>query len=74
MFSPVNQVLGLLAVILFWNSSPSIRLYLGIAFIMYVLADVLTFAYFYPRNDIMFRDGDLSNIEMMKRVWSEWDL
>ena len=72
MFSPMNQLLGLLALILFWKASPSIRLYLGIAFLMYVLAEGLTFMYFYPRNAIMFRDGDLNNIALLKKVWAEW--
>ncbi|MEP6595162.1 MAG: hypothetical protein ABJA71_04410 [Ginsengibacter sp.] len=47
-FSSVNQVFALLVLILFWKSSPPIRLYLSAAFVMYMLADVLTFAYFYP--------------------------
>ena len=72
MFSPVNQLLGLLAVILFWKSSPSIRLYLVIACAMYMLAEGLTFMYFYPRNAIMFRDVDLNNIALLKKVWAEW--
>ena len=71
-FSPVNQLLGILAVILFWKSSPSIRLYLVIACVMYMLAEGLTFMYFYPRNDIMFRNGDLNDIALLKRVWAEW--
>ena len=71
-FSPINQVVGLLALILFWKSSPSIRLSLGVAFALYVLGDVLTFAYFYPRNDIMFRDAQLTDVNLLKKVWSEW--
>jgi hypothetical protein len=71
-FSPFNQVLGLLVLILFWKAYPSIRLYLGVALVMYILADVMTFAYFYPRNDIMFRDAQLTDVELLKRTWSEW--
>ncbi len=72
-YSPVNQLLALLALILFWKASPAIRLCLGIACIFYVLGDVFTFAYFYPRNDIMFRTADLSNIELLKKTWAEWN-
>jgi hypothetical protein len=72
-FSPVNQVLGLLVLILFWKSSPSIRLCLGIAFIMYVLGDVMTFAYFYPRNAIMFKTAQLTDVETLKKAWLEWN-
>lgn len=71
-FSPVNQVLGLLALIFCWKTSPTIRLYLGIAFILYVLADVMTFAYFYPRNEVLFKTAQLTDIELLKRTWSEW--
>jgi hypothetical protein len=71
-FSPVNQVLGLLVLVLFWKTSASIRLYLGIAFVLYVLGDAFTFAYFYPRNDIMFRTAQLTDIELLKKTCSEW--
>ncbi len=71
-FSPVNQILALVVVILFWKYSPSIRLTLGIAFGLYMIADALTFAFFYPRNDIMFRDAALTDVDLLKRVWSEW--
>src|SRR6476620_8540356 len=71
-FSPINQVLGLLALILFWKVGPSVRICLGAAFLLYVAADAFTFAYFYPRNDIMFKSGDLSNIELMRTTWREW--
>ena len=72
-FSPVNQVVALLALILFWKSSPSIRLSLGAALAIYVLADVLTFAYFYPRNDIMFKTAQLTDTDLLRKTWSEWN-
>ena len=71
-FSPVNQALGLLVVILFWKSSPSIRLCLGIAVVMYILGDLLTFAYFYPRNDIMFKTAQLTDTDLLTKTWREW--
>ena len=71
-FSPLNQLLGLLVLILFWKSSPSIRLCLGCAFVLYIAGDALTFAYFYPRNDIMFKTAQLTDIELLKKTWSEW--
>ena len=73
-YSPVNQVLALLALILFWKASPAIRLYLGIAFAIYVLADVMTFRYFYPRNDIMFKTAQLTDIALLKKTWAEWNM
>lgn len=72
-YSPVNQVLALLALILFWKASPTIRLYLGIAFVLYVLVDVMTFGYFYPRNDIMFKTAQLTDIALLKKTWAEWN-
>jgi Domain of unknown function (DUF1772) len=74
LFSPVNQVLALLVLIVFWKSSPSIRMYLGAVFVLYVLTDVLTFAFFYPRNDIMFRAAPLTDVDVLKKVWSEWNM
>ena len=71
-FSPANQVLALLAVILYWKSSVTIRVFLVIAFIMYILGDVFTFAYFYPRNDIMFKAVQLKDVEKLKNTWNEW--
>lgn len=70
--SPVNQVLALMAVILFWNSSPSIRLSLGAALVLYILVDVLTFAYFYPRNDLLFKTAQLTDTATLRNAWSSW--
>ena len=71
-FSPINQALALLSLILFWRSSTSIRTFLIIAFLLYVLADVFTFAYFYPRNDILFKSDISSNLEAIKIAWKQW--
>jgi hypothetical protein len=72
-FSPINQLLGLLVLILFWKSSPAIRLNLGIAFALYVIGDVFTFTYFYPRNDIMFRTAQLTEVDTLTKAWSGWN-
>jgi uncharacterized membrane protein len=71
-FSPVNQILGLLVLILFWKTSPSIRLCLGSALILYILGDVFTFAYFYPRNDLMFKTAQLTDVDLLRKTVSEW--
>jgi len=72
LFSPINQVLGLLVLILFWKTSPSIRLCLGAAFLLYILGDVFTFAYFYPRNDIMFKTARLTDVDLLRKTAAEW--
>ena len=72
-FSPINQILALLVVILFWKSSAQTRWYFLIAFLLYVLADIFTFAYFYPRNDILFIKP-ISDTDFLKKTWSEWNV
>lgn len=71
-FSPLNQIFALIALIVFWKVAPSVRLGLGIALVLYVLVDALTFAYFYPRNDIMFKTAELSDINVLKVTLAEW--
>ncbi len=71
-FSPLSQAFALLSLIVFWRSVPSSRKLLGVALACYVITDVFTFAYFYPRNDIMFFDTP-TNVEAIKQAWSQWD-
>ncbi|HVS97133.1 MAG TPA: DUF1772 domain-containing protein [Puia sp.] len=70
-FSPMNQVIALICLIFFWKSNPDIRVTLGAALLLYILADVFTFAYFYPRNTILFLSGN-QDIPTLERVWREW--
>lgn len=72
-FSPINQLLGLIVLIIFWKSAPNTRLTLGIALLMYLAAEAMTFGYFYPRNDIMFRTARLTDVDLLKRTWSQWN-
>ena len=71
-FSPVNQVLALLALILFWKSAPAARPYLGAALVLYVAGEMFTFAYFFPRNDIMWNTAQLTDVDTLRKAWSEW--
>jgi hypothetical protein len=71
-FSPLNQVLALAALVLFWKSSPTIRMCLAAALVLYVLADVMTFAYFYPRNGIMFKAAQLTDTTLLRNTWASW--
>jgi hypothetical protein len=72
LLSPVNQALGIIVLILFWKTSRSIRLCLGAALAMYLLAEGLTFEYFFPRNDIMFRSAPLTDVDLLSKTLSEW--
>ena len=71
-FSPINQALGIIVLILFWKTSRSIRLCLGAALALYLLAEGLTFQYFFPRNDIMFRSALLTDVDLLRKTSSEW--
>jgi hypothetical protein len=73
LFSPINQLLGVLVLILFWKTVPSIRMYAGGALILYLVADVMTFKYFYPRNAILFNTASLTDIDLLKKTWSQWN-
>lgn len=69
---PANMVLVVLALILFWKKSSSIRLFLGIALLCYIASMILTFTYFYPRNEIMFLSEQLPDTESLKKAATEW--
>lgn len=71
-FSLFTQVLALLSLIIFWRRSSRVRLFLGMAFLCYFLADVFTFIYFHPRNDIMFVSEKMPDTETLKRLAAEW--
>lgn len=72
LIDPTNMLLVVLALILFWKKSSSIRFYLGIAILCYLFSMILTFSYFYPRNEIMFLSEQLPDTETLKKAASEW--
>jgi hypothetical protein len=67
--SPIAQVLALLALIVCWKV-PGARIPSAIALALTVVGDVMTFAYFYPRNDIMFVNA--MNAEAAAEAWRGW--
>ncbi|WP_290789675.1 DUF1772 domain-containing protein [Flavihumibacter sp. UBA7668] len=69
---PTNMLLVVLALSLFWKRSTSIRMFLGIALLCYISSMILTFTYFYPRNDLMFLSKQLPDKETLKKAASEW--
>lgn len=69
---PTNMLLIVLALILFWKRSFSIRLFLGVALVCYVSSMILTFTYFYPRNEVMFLSEQLPDSEILKKAASQW--
>jgi|SRR6185312_8708426 len=71
-FSPLNQVLALACLILFWKAAPSARPTLAAAMLLYILADVFTFAWFYPRNAILFTNPTIPDQATLENVWRQW--
>ena len=70
-FSPLNQVLALIAVIACWKLGKGRYLALG-ALAFAVLADVFTFGYFYPRNEIMFIASLDAGADVARQAWEQW--
>ncbi len=70
--SPINQLLALLSVILFLKTSGKCRLFLLIAFLLAVLGDVVTFTYFYPRNDMLMSLPVQGNTSTFIDILKQW--
>ena len=70
MFSPALQIVTLVALILCWTVDRRVRYYLLAALLFAVATDIFTFAYFYPRNAIMFEDP--INVEAIRSAWTTW--
>ncbi len=69
--APINQILILLAIILFWKDSKSLRLYFLAAFFLYAIIASLTFIYFVPRDMIIF-NSPIENTGQIKTALSGW--
>ena len=70
-FSPLNQLLGLLALILFWKQGKQVRLLLAVALVMYLIGEGMTFKYFYPRNEILFT-SNVFDEQVLRETWEQW--
>ena len=70
-FSPLNQVVALACLVLFWKV-PAVRTYLGVALLLFVATEALTFAFFYPRNGIIFTANMVENAQGIKKALNEW--
>lgn len=69
--SPINQGLALLALIAAWPAGRWARILYTAALVTALLADALTFAYFYPRNAVMFNDP-ITDIDAIRAAWAGW--
>jgi uncharacterized membrane protein len=70
-FSPINQVLALIAAVFAWWEPRGTFSICVAALILSVFVDVFTFAYFYPRNDIMFV-APMNDIDAIRTALSGW--
>ena len=71
-FSPLNQALALIVLFLVWKQVKTARYIALSALLLAVAADVLTFGYFYPRNEILFTGPLTSNIDTLKIAAEQW--
>jgi Domain of unknown function (DUF1772) len=69
---PVNEVLILLTIILFWKDAVSLRIYFATSFLMYSAIVVLTVAYFLPRNSILFTASIPDHVERIRTAAAQW--
>jgi len=70
-FSPLNQLLGLICMVGFWLRSKPVRYCLAAAFVLYVIGEGMTFEYFYPRNQILFQ-ADTKELNLLQITLDEW--
>lgn len=71
MFSPAAQVAALLSLIVCWRTGGRVRVLAASALVLVVAGDVMTFAYFYPRNAIMF-GYEAYPTDVLKEAWRGW--
>ena len=70
-FSPLNQVLAVIAVIVCWKFGRERYIAIG-SLALAILADVLTFGYFYPRNEILFVAPIEAGADTIRMAWEQW--
>jgi hypothetical protein len=70
-FSPAAQVAALLSLILCWKYGWLVRGLTAAALVLAVSTDMLTFAYFYPRNEIMFGPTTYPT-NVLQDAWNGW--
>ena len=69
--SPINQVLAVIAVIVCWKFGRERYIAIG-SLVLTILADVLTFGYFYPRLDILFVAPIEGSMDVVRQAWQQW--
>ena len=70
---PVNLILIVLTLILFWKESVSLRFYFAASLACYAAILILTLAYFVSRNLILFTSSIPDHVEQIRTVSAEWN-
>jgi hypothetical protein len=69
---PVNLILIVLTLILFWKDSVFLRFYLAVSLMCYAAILILTLAYFVPRNLILFTWSISDHLEQIRTASAQW--
>jgi Domain of unknown function (DUF1772) len=69
---PVNLILILLTLILFWKDSVPLRFYFATSFAAYAAILILTLAYFVPRDLILFIWPISDHLEQIRTASAQW--
>ena len=69
---PVNLILIVLTLILFWKDSVSLRSYFSASFACYAAILILTLAYFIPRDLILFTWSIPDHLEQIRTASAQW--
>jgi hypothetical protein len=69
---PVNLILILLTLILFWKDSVALRFYFATSFAAYAAILILTLAYFVPRDLILFTWSIPDHLEQIRTASAQW--
>lgn len=69
---PPNMLLSLLTIILFWKGGAPLRFYFAVSFALYAAILVLTFAYFIPRDLILFTRPISEHLDEIRTAASQW--
>jgi hypothetical protein len=69
---PINVILILLTIVLFWKDGVSLRVYFAISLLMYVAIVAVTLAYFVPRDLILFTWSIPDHLDQIRTAAAEW--
>jgi len=69
---PVNLILIVLTLILFWKDSVPLRFYFAASFACYAAILILTLAYFIPRDLILFTWSISDHVEQFRTASAQW--